>query len=126
MSAEKQAVRILVVDDDSDVRLLLGGRLRRNGYEVVAAEDGESAVQIVRQENPALILLDLGLPKMDGFDVCRMLKADPATRRIPIIVLSAKSQQTDRDRASALGADGYMAKPFDPGVLLEEIRNLTE
>ena len=76
------------------------------------------------QQKPALLLLDLGLPNSDGFEVCRTLKSDPSTREIPIIVLSAKSQQTDKDRASASGAEGYVAKPFDPGVLLAEIGNL--
>ncbi len=122
----EQKAKILVVDDNPDVRFLVGARLRMNGYEVVTAEDGESAIEISLQEKPALLLLDLGLPNMTGFEVCRTLKANPSTRAIPIIVLSAKSQQTDRDRAFELGAEGYMVKPCAPGPLLGEIRNLLE
>jgi len=124
MNAEHKAAKILVVDDDQYVRLLLGARLRKNGYEVVTAEDGEEAVRIVGQVKPALILLDLGLPKMDGFEVCRTLKSDPETCGIPIIILSAKSQQADRDQASAAGAESYMAKPFNSVAILEEIQHL--
>ncbi|MEI6150377.1 MAG: response regulator, partial [bacterium] len=115
---------LLVVDDDPDVLLLVGARLRAAGYEVVTAEDGETAIASTLREQPVMVLLDLGLPKMDGFEVCRRLKADPVTCGIPIMVFSAKSQQVDKDRASKFGADGYMAKPFDPGVLLTEIANL--
>lgn len=126
MNEEHKGAKILVVDDDQDVRLLMGVRLRKSGYDVVTAEDGEEAVRIVRQAKPDLILLDLGLPKMDGYEVCRTLKSGPETCGIPIIILSAKSQQTDREQASAAGAESYMAKPFNPVVILEAIRHLLE
>jgi CheY-like chemotaxis protein len=126
MNEEHKAAKILVVDDDQDVRLLMGVRLRKSGYDVVTAEDGEEAVRIVRQAKPDLILLDLGLPKMDGYEVCRTLKSDPETCGIPIIILSAKSQQTDREQALAAGAESCMAKPFNPVVVLEAIRHLLE
>ena len=126
MNAKPIAAKILVVDDDPDVRLLVEARLRSNGYTAVAAEDGEACIAACRREKPALLVLDLGLPKIDGFEVCRRVKADPSTRAIPIIVLSAKSQQTDKDLAVAAGADGYMPKPFDAGVLLREIGTLLE
>lgn len=126
MKADAKAAKILVVDDDPDVRLLVGARLRSSGYEVVMAEDGEAAIKIFRREKPAMLLLDLGLPGLDGYQVCRTLKSDPSTREIPIIVLSAQSQQTDKDRAAELGVEGYVAKPFVPGALLSEIRTLLE
>lgn len=126
MKTEHSADKILVVDDNADLLFLLGERLRSNGFEVATAMDGETAIKMTLREKPALILLDLGIPGLDGFEVCRALKCDPSTRGIPIIMLSAKSRQGDKDRAAEAGAEGYMIKPCVPGVLLEEIRNLLE
>ena len=115
---------ILLVDDDPDALILVGARLRAAGYEVITAEDGEEALEKVRRETPALLVLDINMPKINGFEVCRILKSDPSTRSIPIIFFTAKSQKEDKIKQGTMGAQAYIIKPFDPKILLSIINNL--
>ena len=116
--------RLLVVDDEEDIRAVLQARLEAAGFEVNTASDGLEALSRVRESAPDLIVLDLMLPGMDGFSVCAMLKHDQQFARIPILILSARSQASDRDTGMKLGADAYLTKPFATAELIECIRNL--
>lgn len=119
-----KAKKILVADDNSDMRKILSMRLEINNYLVIMAEDGEVALEKVKQEKPDLLILDLMMPKMNGFEVCRMLKFDDKYKNIPIIVLSSLDQQQDREKAIEDGADAYFIKPFDLELLLTKIKSL--
>lgn len=115
---------ILLVEDNEPSRDALGRRLTRRGYEVVSAVDGQQAVTIARGSAPDLVLMDLGLPVMDGWEATRQLKQDATTRHIPIIVLSAHAMTGDRDLALAAGADDFDSKPIRFEQLLEKIEAL--
>ncbi|MHC4884179.1 MAG: response regulator [Planctomycetota bacterium] len=114
--------RILVVEDERDIHELLRVNLCREGYEVCSAYDGEEALSKQAEVNPDLILLDLMLPALDGLSVCKTLKADPSTSAIPVIMLTAKGEESDVVTGLELGADDYVTKPFSPRVLLARIR----
>jgi two-component system phosphate regulon response regulator PhoB len=114
--------RILVADDEADVLALVGSSLLHAGFDVVRAEDGEQALALARKKSPALIVLDLMMPGMTGFELCRVLKSDPATAPISIILLSARAAEVDRVVAFELGADDYITKPFSPRELILRIR----
>jgi len=116
--------RILLVDDEADFAELLKSRLEDNNFDVITAYDGEEALEAVEKELPDLIILDIMLPDTSGFDVCRKLKIDEKLKNIPIVILSAKFQPNDIKFGMAMGADGYITKPFEPQVLLEKIREL--
>ena len=118
------AKKILVVDDEEDVLLVLEARLQSQGYEVLTESDGMSGLARARHEKPDLIILDVMLPKLDGYKVCRMLKFDDLYRHIPIILLTARVQENDRKTGSEQGADAYLTKPFDAAQLLAEIKTL--
>lgn len=106
--------KILVVDDEEGLVLLMQTNLEFEGYNVVTAYDGEQAISQVKAENPDLVLLDIRMPRKNGWDVCKELKADPNTQHIPIIFLSAYAQREDVAKGLALGAEKYMTKPADP------------
>jgi len=110
--------KILVVDDEADVLDMLVINLRAAGFQVVAVEDGASALAKARSESPALIILDLMLPGMSGIEICKVLKGDAATRHIPIIMLTAKAEEVDKIVGLELGADDYVTKPFSPRELI--------
>ena len=116
--------KILIVDDEADMRVMFSTRLEISNFEVIEAEDGEEGLEKAKKEKPDLIVLDLMLPKINGFEVCRMLKFDDADKDIPIIVLSALSQQNEREKAAQCGADAYFIKPFDLGLLVTKIESL--
>jgi len=116
--------KILVVDDSQDMRSILSMRFRINGYDVIMAQDGQEGLDKIKEEMPNLVILDLMLPKIDGYEVCRMLKFDDKYKNIPIIILSALDQQEDREKAIGSGADAYFIKPFDLELLLNKIRSL--
>lgn len=120
----EQKKSILVVDDSQDMRAILSIRLRVNGYDVVTADDGQSGLDKMKDKMPDLIILDLMLPKIDGYEVCRMLKFDDKYKHIPVVILSALDQQEDREKAIGSGADAYFIKPFDLELLLNKIRSL--
>ncbi len=108
---------ILVVDDSPTERALLEEALRGHGYAIVTAEDGEEAIRTASAAPPSLILLDVVLPKMNGFQVCRKLKASPATGAVPVVLVTSKSQESDRFWGLKQGADAYLTKPFDDSEL---------
>ena len=121
---KRKTARILIVEDNPDTLGLVTTRLRISGYEIIAAEDGETAIEKCRQKKPDLLALDLSLPGIDGFEVCRVLKSDPGTYNIPIVILSARSQKSDKERAINLGAEAYIVKPYEPRMLLDEIKKI--
>ena len=110
--------KILVVDDETDVIDMLVINLRAAGFLVLAVEDGAAALAKARTELPALIILDLMLPRMSGLEVCKVLKSDIATRHIPVIMLTAKAEEVDKIVGFELGADDYVTKPFSPRELI--------
>jgi DNA-binding response OmpR family regulator len=113
--------KIMVVDDEADVIDMLSLNLRAGGFQVVTVEDGATALAKARSESPSLIILDLMLPKMPGLEICRVLKSDPATRHIPVIMLTAKAEEVDKIVGLELGADDYVTKPFSPRELILRI-----
>ena len=116
--------KILLVEDNEMNRDMLSRRLQRRGYEVLTAVDGESGLTLIRSEAPALILMDMSLPGIDGWEVTRQLKADPATRAIPIIALTAHAMAGDREQALAAGCDDFDIKPIELDRLLGKIEAL--
>jgi CheY-like chemotaxis protein len=116
--------KILLVEDNEMNRDMLSRRLQRKGYTVVTAHDGEQGHLFAQTENPDLILMDISLPIMDGWEVTRLLKANEATRHIPIIALTAHALVTDRAKAFEVGFDDYDTKPVEFGRLSEKIDNL--
>ncbi len=114
--------RILIVDDEPDLLSVLHFGLEIEGFEVMDASDGEQALNMAREHVPDLMVLDLMLPRIDGYKVCRALKFDERYRRIPIFILSARSGETDRKLAFDLGADAYVTKPYDMKDLVARIR----
>ena len=115
---------VLVIDDEKDVLELLRYNLEKAGFEVVAARDGESGLQAAMAAPPEAILLDIMMPGLDGLAVCRRLREEPRTARIPIILLTAKAGEADRVVGLELGADDYVVKPFSPRELVARIRAL--
>ena len=116
--------RILVVDDEPEIAFLIKRRLIKNGYEVFMAHDGASALSLVKKERPDVIILDIMMPEPDGLQVCRTLKQDPQYRSVPIILLSARDQQKDKDAGQQAGADMYITKPFEPDDLMRNVKAL--
>jgi len=116
--------KILLVEDNEMNRDMLSRRLQRKGYCVVTAEDGEKGLLLARSETPDLILMDINLPVMGGWEVTRLLKADGSTRNIPIIALTAHAWVTDREKALEAGCDDYDTKPVEFARLSEKIENL--
>jgi len=116
--------KILLVEDNEMNRDMLSRRLQKRGYEVVIAEDGEQGVRLAQSETPALVLMDMSLPVLDGWEATRQLKADPGTRSIPVIALTAHAMAGDRERALEAGADDFDTKPVELTRLLEKIEAL--
>jgi CheY-like chemotaxis protein len=116
--------RILLVEDNEMNRDMLSRRLARRGYEVIMAVDGEQGVVMARSQAPALILMDMSLPGMDGWEATRRLKAEPETRGIPVIALTAHAMAGDREKAVAAGCDDFDTKPIDLARLLDKIEAL--
>lgn len=114
--------KILIVDDELDLVVVVRYRLESEGFVVIAANDGETAIEKVKSESPDLILLDVMMPGIDGYEVCKRLKSDDKYKDIPIIMLTAKVQKLDRETGLKLGANDYIAKPFDTADLLEKIQ----
>ncbi len=111
--------RILIVDDEIEILELVKDYLEREGFEVVTAVDGQAAIEAARRERPDLMVLDIMLPKIDGFEVCRQLRGEMV---IPILLLSAKGQEVDKILGLGLGADDYITKPFSPGELVARVK----
>jgi len=114
--------KILVVDDEAHILELVRFNLEKDGYRVVTAQDGLEALKLAREERPDLIVLDVMLPGVDGFEVCRMIQRDNETGEIPIIMLTARSEEIDKILGLEIGADDYMTKPFSPRELLARVK----
>ena len=113
---------VLVADDDDDIRDLVAFRLDRAGYEVLRAGDGQQALELAREHRPDLAVLDVMMPKLTGYEVTRELRADDATSRIPVILLTARVQEADVARGFEAGADDYVKKPFSPQELRARVQ----
>jgi CheY-like chemotaxis protein len=116
--------KILIVDDDPIIRNLLVQILESfesHGVELLTAENGESAIDIIQEAHPNVVFLDVMMPKMNGFEVCSILKGNPANKDICVIMLTAKGQESDKHKANSVGADGYITKPFNIREITEKI-----
>jgi len=113
---------VLVVEDETDLVTLLRYNLEREGFRTISAADGEEAILLATEQNPSLVLLDWMLPLMSGIEVCRQLRRNPRTRDIPIIMLTARGEESDKIRGLNSGADDYIAKPFSPSELVARMR----
>ena len=118
------AAKILLVEDNEMNRDMLSRRLQRRGYDVLTAVDGESGLALTKSDTPALVLMDMSLPGIDGWEATRQLKADPVTRAIPVIALTAHAMAGDREQALAAGCDDFDIKPIDLDRLLGKIEAL--
>ncbi|ATJ82570.1 response regulator transcription factor [Halomonas beimenensis] len=118
--------KVLVVDDEPNIVLSLEFLMQQAGFEVITAEDGETALERVAEQAPDLVLLDISLPGIGGFDVLERLRADPALARLPIIMLTAHGREVEREKGLALGADDYVTKPFSTQALVEKVRALLD
>lgn len=116
--------RILLVDDEKDLVETMVFQLESIGYEVITAYNGQEALEKARKDNPDLIILDLMLPKIDGYKVCRMLKFDEKYKHIPIVLFTARAQEQDKKLGLEVGANGYITKPFESEVLFSKIKEM--
>lgn len=116
--------KILIVDDEPHVIKSLTFVLTREGYDVSSAENGEDAMTKIRQSKPSLVFLDVMMPKKNGYEVCREVKEDSGLRDIRVIMLTAKGQETDREKGLDVGADEFMTKPFSPMGILDKVKEL--
>ncbi len=116
--------KILVVEDDPSASRLVGFTLEQEGYQVITASDGLEGVRKARDEHPDLIILDIMLPGLDGYEVCQQLRKEPETAKLPILMLSAKAREIDKDTGLKIGADDYLAKPADPSTIVAKVKAL--
>ena len=124
MSRSSPTTRVLVVEDDPDIAMLLARSLARAGFAVDQISSGADVLPTLRRGQPDLLLLDLMLPGLGGIDICRALRADPSTAALPIIMLTARAEESDRIVGLELGADDYITKPFSPNELVARVRAL--
>ena len=117
---------ILLVEDNEDNLRIYSTFLTYSGYRVLEAADGEAGLALAQSELPDVILMDVSIPKMDGYEVTRRLKSDPATAQIPVIALTAHALPSDRDRALDAGCDGYIPKPAEPRLVVAEVRKMLD
>jgi len=113
---------ILIVEDEADILELIQYNLSREGFRVSGVRDGEAALRLIRRQNPDLVLLDLMLPGLDGLEICRRLKEDPVTRSIPVVMVTAKGEESDVVLGLGMGADDYLPKPFSPRELVARVK----
>lgn len=118
------AEKLLIVDDDVNALKLIGYTLYREGYEIVVAQSGQEALAKAQKETPQLVILDIMMPGMDGYEVCRRLRATPQTAQVPVIMLTAKSQVEDKVAGFQAGADDYLTKPVIPAELVARVKAL--
>ena len=116
----------MIVDDSPTIRKILGLTLERAGYKVVAEPDGESAIERLLQTVPDLILLDIAMPKLDGYEVCKRIKEDPRTKHVPVVMLSGKGALFDKVKGHMAGATEYLTKPFETPAVLAVVTNYCE
>ena len=117
---------VLVADDDDDILLLVTTRLRRDGFDVVSASSGDKALALAREHKPALAVLDIGMPGLDGLEVLEQIRADDELRSMLVLLLTAKAQESDVRRGYESGADAYVKKPFSPAELSTRVRELLD
>ncbi|MFK7161398.1 response regulator [Marinospirillum sp. MEB164] len=118
------ALKVLVVDDEPNILLSLEFLMQQAGFDVTTAEDGETALSHISQQTPDLILLDISLPGISGFEVLEKLRRQPAYQRLPIVMLTAHGREVEREKGLALGADDYITKPFSTQLLVEKVKHL--
>jgi CheY-like chemotaxis protein len=123
-SGESKTLKILVAEDEPDIRDLVAFTLRFAGYEVVSGSNGEEAVELARQEHPDLIILDVRMPRMTGYDACKLIKSEPNLKDVPVIFLSAKGQEAEIQSGMDAGAEDYLLKPFAPDQLTDRVRSI--
>ena len=116
--------KVLVVDDEPNITKTLGARLKAEGFQVMVAGDGITALHSVYKETPDLIILDIMMPEMDGFETCQRLRSDPRYKEIPILMLTAKTAEEDKQWGEMLGAVEYLTKPFGSRELVEKVKSL--
>jgi DNA-binding response OmpR family regulator len=116
--------RILIADDEPNILISLEYLMKREGYEVSVAHDGQEALELLRSQRPALVLLDVMMPKKTGFEVCQELRADEAIRGTRVLMLTAKGRDTDVAKGLGVGADAYMTKPFSTKELVQKVREM--
>ncbi len=116
--------KILIAEDERDIRDLVAFTLRFAGYEVFAASNGEEAVEMAPKVNPDLILMDVRMPRMTGYEACKAMKADPDLKDIPVVFLSAKGQESEKQQGMEAGAEEYLLKPFAPDQLTQAIKTI--
>jgi DNA-binding response OmpR family regulator len=119
-----QGKKVMVIDDEPAIHKLLQTILEHEGFQIMGLEERKDARETVSRRRPDVIILDIMMPEVDGFQILKMLKEDEETREIPVLVLTVRSLREDRERAMALGADHYMTKPFQPSELVEAVRSL--
>ncbi len=124
MDTEKP--KVLLVDDDDNVLMVLQATFAHNNFEILTASGGMQAVVVCRQQCPRVVLLDVDMPKQDGFETCKILKRDPVTGGIPVILLTAMAQEVDVAKGIEVGADDYVTKPFSPTALIERVERFLE
>jgi DNA-binding response OmpR family regulator len=117
---------VLVADDDDDILLLVTTRLKRDGFEVLKASNGDRALELARERRPAIAVLDIGMPGLDGLQVLEQIRADEELRGMLVILLTAKAQESDVRRGYETGADAYIKKPFSPSELSTRVRELLD
>lgn len=122
IEGQVMARRILIADDEPNIVISLEYLMKREGFEVCVAEDGEQAVTMIRAEPPDLVILDVMMPKRNGFEVCQEIKSDPELQAVRILMLTAKGRETEVTKGLALGADAYVTKPFSTKELVERVR----
>ena len=118
--------KVLIADDEQNIVISLEFLMKREGFEVVVANDGEEAIRRIRADQPDLVLLDVMMPKKSGFEVCQEVKSDPALGGVRILMLTAKGRDTEVAKGLALGADAYMTKPFSTREMVDKVRSMLE
>lgn len=116
--------KILIAEDERDIRELITFTLEFGGFQVIAATNGQEAIELARQHRPDLIILDVRMPRMTGYEACRILKSQEETRAIPVVFLSAKGQEAEIRQGMEAGADAYILKPFAPDELIQQVQSL--
>jgi len=116
--------KILIIEDDPSALRLIGYTLEKKGYQIITASDGLEGLRKAREEHPDLIILDVMLPGLDGYEVCHQLRQKPETATLPILMISAKAHQDDKDIALRVGADDYLTKPVEPSTIVARVESL--
>lgn len=118
------AKKIMVVDDEPYIARVIKFKLEQEGYTVISANDGQSGLQKIKEEKPDLVLLDVMMPGLSGYEVCQRIKEDAELAGIPVVILTAKGQERDREQGLTMGASDYITKPFSPNRLLELVKSM--